>query len=101
MMLLTCQYLYRIMPATRHKIDRIFCAIGTSITSTCKFLQHFHTNYGTCCHVYTGHTQLNGAVLIATTIKTAPLFCVCPVYASNYVAHTPISIQLSVTNALA
>jgi hypothetical protein len=29
---------------------------------------------------YTGHTQKNGAVLIVNTIKTAPLFCVCPVY---------------------
>jgi hypothetical protein len=27
----------------------------------------------------TGHTQKNGAVLIVNTIKTAPLFCVCPV----------------------
>jgi hypothetical protein len=30
--------------------------------------------------VYTGHTQKNGAVLIVFTIKTAPFFCVCPVY---------------------
>jgi hypothetical protein len=30
--------------------------------------------------LYTGHTQNNGAVLIVNTIKTAPLFCVCPVY---------------------
>jgi hypothetical protein len=29
---------------------------------------------------YTGHTQNNGAVLIANTIKTAPFFCVCPVH---------------------
>jgi hypothetical protein len=29
----------------------------------------------------TGHTQKNGAVLIVNTIKTAPFFCVCPVYA--------------------
>jgi hypothetical protein len=29
---------------------------------------------------YTGHTQKNGAVLIVNTIKTAPFFCVCPVY---------------------
>jgi hypothetical protein len=43
---------------------------------------------GPCvCHVkkfkittYTGHTQKNGAVLILFTIKTAPFFCVCPVY---------------------
>jgi hypothetical protein len=27
----------------------------------------------------TGHTQKNGAVLIVFTIKTAPLFYVCPV----------------------
>ena len=27
------------------------------------------------------HTQKNGAVLIVNTIKTAPFFCVCPVYA--------------------
>ena len=30
--------------------------------------------------MYTGHTQKNGAVLIVFTIKTAPFFCVCPVY---------------------
>ena len=30
--------------------------------------------------LYTGHTQKSGAVLIVNTIKTAPLFCVCPVY---------------------
>jgi hypothetical protein len=29
---------------------------------------------------YIGHTQKNGAVLIMFTIKTAPFFCVCPVY---------------------
>jgi hypothetical protein len=29
---------------------------------------------------YTGYTQKNGAVLIVFTIKTAPLFCVCPVF---------------------
>jgi hypothetical protein len=29
----------------------------------------------------TGHTQKNGAVLIVNTIKTAPLFYVCPVLA--------------------
>jgi hypothetical protein len=29
--------------------------------------------------INTGHTQKNGAVLIVNTIKTAPLFCVCPV----------------------
>jgi hypothetical protein len=35
-----------------------------------------------CCAMeknYTGYTQKNGAVLIVFTIKTAPLFCVCPV----------------------
>jgi hypothetical protein len=31
----------------------------------------------------TGHTQKNGAVLIVNTIKTAPFFCVCPVYSQN------------------
>jgi hypothetical protein len=31
-------------------------------------------------HTYKGHTQNNGAVLIMNTIKTAPFFCVCPVY---------------------
>jgi hypothetical protein len=30
--------------------------------------------------IHTGHTQKNGAVLIVFTIKTAPFFCVCPVY---------------------
>jgi hypothetical protein len=30
--------------------------------------------------LYIGYTQKNGAVLIVNTIKTAPLFCVCPVY---------------------
>jgi hypothetical protein len=29
---------------------------------------------------YTGHTQNNGAVLIVNTIKTAPFFCVYPVF---------------------
>jgi hypothetical protein len=33
--------------------------------------------------VNTGRTQNNGAVLIVNTIKTAPLFCVCPVYRSH------------------
>jgi hypothetical protein len=28
----------------------------------------------------TGHTQNNGAVLIVVPIKTAPFFCVCPVF---------------------
>jgi hypothetical protein len=27
-----------------------------------------------------GHTQKNGAVLIVNTIKTAPIFCVLPVF---------------------
>jgi hypothetical protein len=31
-----------------------------------------------------GHTQNNGAVLIVFTIKTAPLFCVCPVQVNSY-----------------
>jgi hypothetical protein len=31
-------------------------------------------------YIYTGHTQKNGAVLIAFTIETAPFFCVYPVY---------------------
>jgi hypothetical protein len=31
-------------------------------------------------HRYTGHTQKNGAFLIVFTIKTAPFFCVCPVF---------------------
>jgi hypothetical protein len=31
-------------------------------------------------YIYIGHTQKNGAVLILNTIKTAPLFCVHPVY---------------------
>jgi hypothetical protein len=30
--------------------------------------------------IYIGHTQKNGAVVIVFTIKTAPFFCVCPVY---------------------
>jgi hypothetical protein len=30
--------------------------------------------------VYTGHTQKNGAVLIVNIIKTAPFFCVFPVF---------------------
>jgi hypothetical protein len=29
---------------------------------------------------HTGHTQKNGAVLIVFTLKTAPFFCVCPVF---------------------
>jgi hypothetical protein len=36
--------------------------------------------YTTHIHIYTGHTQKSGAVLIVNTIKTAPFFCVCPVY---------------------
>ena len=51
-----------------------------------------HSSISSMCHVipsgpgmlfidiYTGHTQKNGAVLIVFTIKTAPFFCVCPVY---------------------
>jgi hypothetical protein len=37
-----------------------------------------------CMYVYTGYTQKNGAVLIVNTIKTAPVFCVCPVYTVVY-----------------
>jgi hypothetical protein len=37
--------------------------------------------------VYTGYTQKNGAVLIVNTIKTAPLFCVCPVHILHYCLH--------------
>jgi hypothetical protein len=33
--------------------------------------------------IYTGHTQKNGADLIVNTIKTAPFFCVCPVYCKS------------------
>jgi hypothetical protein len=33
--------------------------------------------------IYTGSTQNNGAVVIVNTIKTAPFFCVCPVYIEN------------------
>ena len=33
--------------------------------------------------IYTGHTQKNGAVLIANTIETAPFFCVYPVHGST------------------
>ena len=32
----------------------------------------------------TGHTHKNGAVLIVFNIKTAPFFCVCPVYIYLY-----------------
>jgi hypothetical protein len=42
------------------------------------------TGYKPTCsnklYIYTGHTQKNGAVLIVFSIKTAPFFCVCPVY---------------------
>jgi hypothetical protein len=34
--------------------------------------------------IYTGHTQKNGAVVIVNTIKTAPFFCVCPVYRRSW-----------------
>jgi hypothetical protein len=34
--------------------------------------------------LYTGHTQNNGAVLIVSTIKPAPFFCVCPVFCTIY-----------------
>jgi hypothetical protein len=32
------------------------------------------------CMCNTGHTQTNGAALIVNTIKTAPFFCVRPVF---------------------
>jgi hypothetical protein len=34
--------------------------------------------------INTGHTQMNGAVLLVFTIKTAPLFCVCPLHQQVY-----------------
>jgi hypothetical protein len=37
--------------------------------------------------MYTGHTQNNGVVLIVFTIKTAPFFCVCPVYNRHVVVN--------------
>jgi Zn-finger protein len=43
--------------------------------------------------VYTGHTQKNCAVLKVLTIKTAPFFCVCPVYGN---ARVRLSVQRKV-----
>jgi hypothetical protein len=49
---------------------------------------------------YTGHTQKNGEVLIVFTIKTAPFFCVCPVFSEanfltkNWYAFVTSSIML-------
>jgi hypothetical protein len=37
-------------------------------------------------YIYTWHTQKNGAVLIVFTIKSAPFFCVCPVYIYLYLS---------------
>jgi hypothetical protein len=87
----------------------LFCGLHQSYVSTRWHLDTDHTHFTSChpypcctpcfayqssycsvhnCHVscdlsvfvYTGHTQKNGAVLIVFTIKTAPFFCVCPVY---------------------
>jgi hypothetical protein len=42
-------------------------------------LQYLRIQWAIKNKTYTGHTQKNGAVSIVNTIKTAPLFCVCPV----------------------
>ena len=45
-------------------------------------------------NIYTGHTQKNGAVSIVNTIKTAPFFCVCPVYPPyGFTVWDPTSLQ--------
>jgi hypothetical protein len=47
--------------------------------------------------LYNGHTQKNGAVLIVNTIKTAPLFCVNPVFLlqnMRYDFHISITVHL-------
>jgi hypothetical protein len=46
-------------------------------------------------HTYTGRTKNNGAVLIVNTIKTAPFFCVCPVYIHTFTGyHITVSCQV-------
>jgi hypothetical protein len=43
-------------------------------------VKEYKTVYSFSSGLYTGHTQKNGAVLIVNIIKTAPFFCVCPVF---------------------
>jgi hypothetical protein len=88
----------------RYKIHYVLLRVckptaATAVPLTCKhcgaiFGRHFnppvYQNYIKICflaysitkslNMYTGHTQQNGGVLIVNTIKTAPFFCVCPVY---------------------
>jgi hypothetical protein len=47
-------------------------------------LSQTSTSEHTTWYIYTGHTQKNGAVVIVNTIKTAPFFCVCPIYIYIY-----------------
>jgi hypothetical protein len=47
-------------------------------TSDFRFMKFFVSDVET--RWSTGHTQKNGAVLIVNSIKTAPFFCVCPVF---------------------
>jgi hypothetical protein len=47
-----------------------------------------------CIDIYTGHTQMNGAVLIVNTITTAPFFCVFPVYVAKSMGANHVTSQL-------
>jgi hypothetical protein len=44
------------------------------------FLVIYAWSFNNTTLYYTEHTQNNGAVLIVFNIKTAPFFCVCPVF---------------------
>ena len=50
---------------------------------SCLFLHNTDMTNG-IWPIYTGHTQNNGAVSIVIPIKTAPFFCVYPVYIYIY-----------------
>jgi hypothetical protein len=45
-------------------------------------------------NTYTGRTQKNGAALIVNTIKTAPFFCVCPVFKLSIIIIRLCSIEV-------
>jgi hypothetical protein len=44
---------------------------------------------------FTGHTQNNGAFLIVNTIKTAPFFCVFPVYQAVLAFQAILNLSVS------
>jgi hypothetical protein len=60
--------------------------VSSSVTLNKLYCTRFYL--ATTIHLlflYTGHTHKNGAVVIVFTIKTAPFFCVCPVFVSSSV----------------